>query len=245
MQVTSSTDVSINDTYYMFVREDNTIKHSKTISTTSGNKVITYKDAFQLIKLNKESTSYTVIYEWEDSTTSQSGLIIHNLIFNNLLFIALHVRNLNIKTNDFLSINYDDSYWLEIIWREDDGTLSILQLIADGSTPSTYIKLKMPVYQAIWGSLLTLGSTRDYIYYIDNNKLTLLGHQWHLHPVWCTEFESEIGVISTIGGSTFTLTWIDLPAFVITDLSIIISPANTVYTDASSVLSHGDFSQLD
>ena len=245
IQVTSSADASINDTYYMFVREDITIKHSKTISTTSGNKVIRYKDTFQLIRSTLESTKYTVIYEWEDSSTSQSGLIIHNLFFNTLQFFALHVRNFNIKTNGFLSINYDDDYWLFIIWKEDDGTLSTLRLIADGSTPSTYVKLKMPVYQAIWGSMFTLGSSSDYFYYIDNNKLTLVGHNWNSHPVWCTEFESETGVISTIGGSTFTLTWIDLPAFVITDLSIIISPANTVYTDASSVLSHGDFSQLD
>ena len=213
-----------------------------TFSNSTGNKILTYIDIIPYVESNLSALSYHMICKWEDQSTSQVGLAIFRVGFNTTHFLTLSKMSYNININDFLRFSYDDG-WIYIVWKEDDGTLSMSQIGARSLSPNTYIKLKMPTYDEIWAAIIEDGPTNDYIYYLSNNKLTFLGQSWTKHPNWCTDYISESVNATELGASDINISFSLLSMF--TQVSVDLSSSTTKYNDSSTDPSHNDFTQFD
>ena len=174
IHITSSTDSSLEGTHYILIQDNETPCHARKLSLNYGTKTLTYKDALHPVLNNLTATAHALAYEWEDSATSDKGLILIRFSYNTTDFTVHDSVSLDININGFLRMNNDNNDWFFIIWKEDDGTLSIVQLHAAGFSLKNFVKLRMPVYQEIWGLMISLGPSHDYIFYVDNNKFTII-----------------------------------------------------------------------
>ena len=174
IHINSSTDSSLEGTHYILIQDNETPCHARKLSLNYGTKTLTYKDALHPVLNNLTATAHALAYEWEDSATSDKGLILIRFSYNTTDFTVHDSVSLDININGFLRMNFDNSAWFYVIWKEDDGTLSIAQVSFAGFVFKNSIKLRMPEYQEIWGLIISLGPSHDYIFYVDNNKFTII-----------------------------------------------------------------------
>ena len=244
LHITSTTDPSLTDVDYILVKEHEVLKYARAVSSSSGTKTLSYKDAFQPILTSLYASSHVLAYEWVDSETSDKGLILIRFTYNSTHFTVHDSISLNLHASGFMRMNYDDNAWLSIIYEDEDGTLSFTQIQLAGFILKSYIKLKMPVYQEAWAMIYPVGYSFDYICYVENNKFKIVNHAQNRHPDWCEDYESEIANVTDLNQSNFTVGWI---TYTVLNQEVIDTYLNTVeliYTDTSATSTQGNFAEV-
>ena len=102
------------------------------LASSSGTKTLTYKDAFQPITTSLSSSSHVLVYEWVDSNTSDKGLIFIRFTYSSAHFTVHDAVSMDINTNGFFRMSYDDNAWLYVIYEDEDNTLSLIQIQLHG-----------------------------------------------------------------------------------------------------------------
>ena len=111
IHITSTTDSSIQDADMVIIREDDRVKQARKLSPNSGTKALTYRDAFHPIYSSLYARPHVLVYEWEDSVTSDKGLILIRFSFNETDFTVHEATSLDVNINGFLSMTFDDDSW--------------------------------------------------------------------------------------------------------------------------------------
>ena len=210
------------------------------LASSSGTKTLTYKDAFQPISTTLSSSSHVLVYEWVDSNTSDKGLIFIRFTYSSAHFTVHDAVSMDINTNGFFRMSYDDNAWLYVIYEDEDNTLSLIQIQLHGFLPYNYVKLKMPVYQEAWPVIFHVGYSHDYILYFENDKFKVVNHAWSRHPDWCEEYESEVANTTDLNKANFTLEWIDQNGLT----NITVSSDDSSYTDTSTTSAQGNLIEV-
>ena len=245
IHITSTTDSSIQDADMVIIREDDRVKQARKLSSNSGTKALTHRDAFHPIYSSLYARPHVLVYEWEDSVTSDKGLILIRFSFNETDFTVHEATSLDVNINGFLSMTFDDDVWFSIIWKEDDGTLSLAQLNITGFSPNNYVKLKMPVYQEIWSLIFVAGGpSLDYLLYVDNNKFTVVMQSWSKHPDWCEDYDSEQVDATSLNASNFTLTWISQSLLGTENIDSDLRKIDQKYSDTSTTSTQGNLAEV-
>ena len=245
IHITSTTDSSIQDADMVIIREDDRVKQARKLSSNSGTKALTYRDAFHPIYSSLYARPHVLVYEWEDSVTSDKGLILIRFSFNETDFEVHESTSLDVNINGFLSMTFDDDSWFSIIWKEDDGTLSLAQLHFAGFSPNNYVKLKMPVYQEIWSLIFDAGGpSLDYLLYVDNNKFTVVMQSWSKHPDWCEDYDSEKINATTLNATSFTLSWISQSLLGQENIDSNLTSIDQKYSDTSTTSTQGNLAEV-
>ena len=147
IHITSTTDPTLQDVHYILIKEGETIRITRKLASNSGTKALTYKDTYQPIWTDLAAAAHILVYEWVDSVTSNKGLILIRFRYNATDFSVRSASSLDIHVNGFMRMIYDYDAHLSVIYEDDDGTLSVVQLHFASLSPFNYVKLKMPVYQ--------------------------------------------------------------------------------------------------
>ena len=245
IHITSTTDSSFLGADYIVILQDESMKHARKLSSSSGTKTLTYRDAFQPIISSLYAAAHVLVYEWEDSDTSDKGLILIRFSYNTTDFTVHEATSLDVNINGFLSMTFDDDVWFSIIWKEDDGTLSLAQLNITGFSPNNYVKLKMPVYQEIWSLIFNAGGpSLDYLLYVDNNKFTVVMQSWSKHPDWCEDYDSEQVNATTLNATSFTLSWISQSLLDQDSVTNDLKAIDERFSDTSTTSTQGNLAEV-
>ena len=241
--ITSTTDSNLEDVHYILVKEGETIKITRKLASNSGTKSLTYKDAYQPILTTLSASSHILVYEWVDSTTSDKGLILIRYTYGATHFTVHDAISLDVHTNGYMKMIYDYDAYLSIMYEDDDGTLSSVQLVLDGLKPINYVKLKMPLYQEAWFVIFNVGFSFDYICYVENNKFKIVSFVWTRFPEWCEEYQSQRVSLTNLNKANFTGEWIDHNGLN-QQVDNFLHYAETLYTDSSAASAQGNFTEV-